>query len=428
MTTNTNHTEETLDKAAPQALTDAERVVLWSKVEARIATRVPSPYFSVFSLSTKSMIPLVIAIAVLLGASGTVAASDAARPGDVLFPVDRAIENVRLSLASEKGKADLRIKYAEERLEEFESVVDDELEGDELTGTLTEAEADIFTNETIVKLEAGDRHATFTTDATTRADIVAEIVSRYGFVEADVEALLTIETEDRSSRPEDEAVSEEGKLRIENALSVLNSFVLETRGAASTTPGVLNALAILEAKLLERSGDLPEELRVKVRDDRTRIEIRDEDGDKVRVEVKDGEVKVKTDDDSDDEDRDDSNDDSSSNDDEGTDALEIEADVFTDITIVTVEQNDEKKSFSTTANTRATIVAAILARYPLLGTAAIDAALDLEIEDRASRADDIEEDEDSEDDSDDHSGSSKDDDDSEDDSDNEDHSGSGGGN
>lgn len=425
MTTNTNHTEETLDKAAPQALTDAERVVLWSRVETRIATRVPSPYFSVFSLSTKSMIPLVIAIAVLLGASGTVAASDAARPGDVLFPVDRAIENVRLTLASEKGKADLRIKYAEERLDEFESVVDDELEGDELTGTLTQAEADIFTNETIVKLEAGDRHATFITDAATRANIIAEIVSRYGFVEADVDALLTIETEDRSSRPEDEAVSEEGKLRIENALSVLNTFVLETRGAASTTPQVLAALALLESKLLERSGELPGELRVKVQDDRARIEMRDEDGDKVRVEVKDGEVRVKTDDDSDDEDRDDS----SSNDDDSTDAIEIEADVFTDITIVTVEQNDEKKSFSTTANTRAAIVAAILTRYPLLETAAIDAALDLEIEDRASRADDIEdESEDDEDDSDDHSGSSNDDDSDDDSGKDEDHSGSGRGN
>lgn len=436
MTNNNQHTEEILDATAPKALTDAERALVWRSVQSRIQTRVPSPYFSVFNLHTKSMIPIILAIAILFSATGTVAASDSARPGDFLFPVDRAVENIRLSLATEEGKTDLRIKYADERLREFDSVVDDEISDDDLTGVLTEAEADIFTNETIVKLEVGDRHAYFTTNADTRAEIVAEIVSRYGFVEADVEAVLIVETEDRASRAEDEPVSDEGRLRIENALSVLNSFVLETRGVASTSPGVLNALALLETKLLERSGDLPGELRMKVRDDRARIEVRDEDGDRVRIETKDGEVRVKTDDDSDrDDDSDDddsSSDDSDDNSSDGSSSvLEIEADVFTDTTIVKIEQNDEKTSFSTSATTRAAIISAILARYPLLGTAAIDAALDLEIENRASRNDDIEDDSDNDsggdDDSSGHGGDDDNDDDSSDDSD-DDNSGSGGGN
>ncbi len=443
MTNNNQHTEEILDATAPKALTDAERALVWRSVQSRIQTRVPSPYFSVFNLHTKSMIPIILAIAILFSATGTVAASDSARPGDFLFPVDRAVENIRLSLATEEGKMDLRIKYADERLREFDSVVDDEISDDDLSGVLTEAEADIFTNETIVKLEVGDRHAYFTTNADTRAEIVAEIVSRYGFLEADVEALLSVETEDRASRAEDEPVSDEGRLRIENALSVLNSFVLETRGVASTSPGVLNALALLETKLLERSGDLPGELRMKVRDDRARIEIRGGDGDRVRIETKDGEVRVKTDDDSDRDDdsddddssSDDSDDNSSDDSDDSSSALEIEADVFTDTTIVKIEQNDEKTSFSTSATTRATIISAILARYPLLGTAAIDAALDLEIENRASRNDDIEDDSDNDDDNDDdedgdssgHGGDDDNDDDSSDDSD-DDNSGSGGGN
>ncbi len=71
------------------------------------------------------------------------------------------------------------------------------------------------------------------------------------------------------------------------------------------------------------------------------------------------------------------------------DALEIEADVFTDTTIVKVELvNAKDVVFTTSATTSADIVAAVAGRFSELSTSSIEAALDLEIEDRASRTSD----------------------------------------
>lgn len=407
--------EDMLEKSTPEPLSAQERGRVWDNVEKRMHTSVPSPYFHLF-VSHKSMIPLVILVAVLLAGGGTVAASDAARPGDLLFGVDRAVEDVRLSLSNADTKADLKAKFASERLREFESIVDEEIGDTTLTSTLTEAEADVFTNETIVKLEAGDKKVYFSTDADTRAEIIAVIVDNYGYTEAEVDAVLTIETEDRESRDEDRGLSEEGRARLEHALTVLNSFMQDTLNSASTTPAVLSALAVIESRLQERADGLPSEFRAKVRDDKARFEIRNGE-EKVRVEIKDGEVRIKSDDDDEDDDRDD--DSRSSDDDEDEDkdddssqsGLEIEADVFTDTTIVKVENNDTKSTFSTSAKTRTAIIAEVLTRYPLLTTTQIDAALELEIEDRASRADDSEDDSDEDEDDD----SGKDDEDSKDD-------------
>ncbi len=65
-----------------------------------------------------------------------------------------------------------------------------------------EVEADIFTNETIVKVEINDQKSIFSTSAKTRDEIVAEVVSKYPtLTKAEVEAVLNLETENRDSRP-----------------------------------------------------------------------------------------------------------------------------------------------------------------------------------------------------------------------------------
>lgn len=69
--------------------------------------------------------------------------------------------------------------------------------------------------------------------------------------------------------------------------------------------------------------------------------------------------------------------------------LQIEADVFTDTTVVKVEfVNAKDEVFTTSATSSAGIVAAVANRYSSLSTSSIEAALDIDIEDRASRADD----------------------------------------
>lgn len=305
MSHNLTPLEEKIASAAPAELSAAEEAVLFETVRTRVmGGSVSSPLTRSFIFS-RPMIPLILILALTLGAGGTVAASDGARPGDLLFPVDRAIEDLRFSLASTEKKDELRIKFADERLREFDEIADDEAGDDDISGTLTEAEADIFTDETVVKLEAGDRKVTFVTDADTREEIIDVIVDRYGFTKDEVDAVLSVETEDRESTPDDRGEDKEHSDRLEHALDVLGDFIEQNRGAASTSPGVLNALAIIESRILDRANSFPEDVRVKVRDDRARYEVRSADGTRVRVEVKDGEVRVKTEDDEDEDEHED---------------------------------------------------------------------------------------------------------------------------
>ena len=112
-------------------------------------------------------------------------------------------------------------------------------------------------------------------------------------------------------------------------------------------------------------------------DDRSESRDRDDDDDDRDDE-----------DDDDDDDRGrDRDDDEDEDDDSSDDMLEVEADVFTDTTIVKVELNDRKTIFSTSADTREEVIDAVVARMNLT-RAEVDAALDFEIEDRASRAKD----------------------------------------
>lgn len=93
--------------------------------------------------------------------------------------------------------------------------------------------------------------------------------------------------------------------------------------------------------------------------------------------------------DSSDHDSDDDSDDEDDSSSSTSGALEIEVDVFTDTTIVKVEMNDRKNSFKTTSTTREAIIADILAKYPSLTQVEVEAVLNLEIENRASRPQDV---------------------------------------
>ncbi len=93
-------------------------------------------------------------------------------------------------------------------------------------------------------------------------------------------------------------------------------------------------------------------------------------------------------DDSDDSDDSDSSDGSDEKNDSSNDnsssALEVEADVFTDTTIVKVEQNDTKTIFETNADTRNEVINVVADRFDLT-TREVEAVLDFEVENRTSR-------------------------------------------
>jgi hypothetical protein len=69
---------------------------------------------------------------------------------------------------------------------------------------LSELEADIFTNETVIQIELDGNKDVLVTEADTRAEIIDVILEEYeSLSEDEVDDLLEVETEDRASRASD---------------------------------------------------------------------------------------------------------------------------------------------------------------------------------------------------------------------------------
>lgn len=70
------------------------------------------------------LIVLIIVGTLGLGSTATIVASDQAKPGEFLFPVDTAVENLRLTLATNpENQVDLRTEFAAERVTEIEALL-----------------------------------------------------------------------------------------------------------------------------------------------------------------------------------------------------------------------------------------------------------------------------------------------------------------
>ena len=204
------------------------------------------------------MIPVIIAIVLLVTGVGTAVASDSARPGDWLFPVDRAVETTRLTLTlRDTDRAKLSAKIAEEReqerlelksenqeteaeaadehtnraldnaIETVDGVLAKQIEkGNDgaiqaLTNVslklraiqdrheaedagLTEAEARIINGRTKIDLEFNDQHMTYWIDVTDEASVIASIQVKTNVTEEQIKAVLKIESEDSPDDNENE--------------------------------------------------------------------------------------------------------------------------------------------------------------------------------------------------------------------------------
>jgi len=120
--------DEKLKKVKPKPLTQDEKDMLWSRIESGLGNNKPrfslSQFFSFFSLSNTRFVFASLLILVLIGGSATtVAASNNAKPGDILFPIDIAVEKIHIIISSGGKKDKLRIKFAEERLNEVRIIL-----------------------------------------------------------------------------------------------------------------------------------------------------------------------------------------------------------------------------------------------------------------------------------------------------------------
>lgn len=99
---------------------------LFRKISEKTENGVTSARIFRYAFSERRTILMRYAILVLLGlmvVGGTVQASDNALPGDILYPVKRAAERMRLTLAvTEENKAAVQTRIAEKRSEELDKV------------------------------------------------------------------------------------------------------------------------------------------------------------------------------------------------------------------------------------------------------------------------------------------------------------------
>ncbi len=85
------------------------------------------------------MTPIRVFLSVLLvlgGSAVTVKAADSAKPGDFLFPLDRALETVQIKIAPSEKKKELKIKFAWERVAEIQEILEEENEEKKTSGDL----------------------------------------------------------------------------------------------------------------------------------------------------------------------------------------------------------------------------------------------------------------------------------------------------
>ena len=284
-------TEKQLNTVHAPSLTPEEKNSLWFSLVQKQETR--NRQGLLLRSFNKHMMATLLALVVILGGGGVVAASNQAVPGDALYGIDQAVEKVQIKLAnSEEKKSELKVRFAEERLSEFETFVGrgtNNVQSVNLsTVVLTEVEVDVFTNETVVKIEAGDKRYGFVTLETDKDAIIKEIGVKYNLAREQVETVLSFEIEDRASRVDDKDFlnsansvsykSDKQKQEFEGSLTEVSDLITNSNLSAEEKARLETALQSIMT-LLALNPDLE-------------MEFKTSDG--FKLEVEDGKVEIKT--------------------------------------------------------------------------------------------------------------------------------------
>ena len=187
------------------------------------------------------MIGIIIAVIIALGAGGTVVVADNARPGDLLFGVDQAVEKLRINITRKEKKNELRVRFAEERIAEVKELEEEDKKINGLTESLSVEQK--------ARVTEGIESAL---DFLTGLDGDSEILD---------DRLQTLVTE----------------------LSVyLNELPTGAR------------VQVSDDRLRIKFDHGPEKVEINEQgDDKTKIEMRTKEG-RIRVEIKNGQIEIKT--------------------------------------------------------------------------------------------------------------------------------------
>ena len=317
-----NNLEENLSKIKIRQISIEEKDSLWHNIVVRKAKdrEVKSNLLSILSISSfnfqmNKLIVGALALVLVLGGGTMVAASNQSLPGDLLFPVDLAIEKIQIKLASEEQRHELKLKFAEERVAEIKHVSEEKsvpavLVADLSLVAVAQIEAEVFTNETIVKIEAGDKKYGYLSALKTKAELVKEIATKYSLSEEKVNTLIAFSIEDRASRADDK-----GFLNKTHSVNFSDDESDDVGKALTDLEELLEGNEQDErAQKIEKSL---QELLILLGDDGD-LEIKKKDG-KIKIESDSFKIEIKGEDSSDDSSDDDSNDASDDSDDDSKD-------------------------------------------------------------------------------------------------------------
>jgi hypothetical protein len=312
---------EHIEKEAPRP-TEYERTLLWASIAPHVgmpmsvSAPIISPYFQYRRYAAVCMVFLLLATT-----GGTAYASDAARPGDRLFVIDRAIEDMRLFASRESGRQMLLERFSAERLLELRSILDEETIVEQPRSTIENLqalvvsssselfiEADVFSDITVIKVEYAGTKSYFETGVRTFDEVVTYLTTLLPSVSREeIMGALSFETEDRVSREKDRGIVSlrtGGDKRVDSAVSEIASFVQKT---ATRDENRASFLDIVEKEIGEVKKVRREKGGIRINSESGRVRVRVEDnGDsrfelrdgarRVRIEEKGGEVRIKTDD------------------------------------------------------------------------------------------------------------------------------------
>ncbi|MCR4279484.1 MAG: DUF5667 domain-containing protein [Candidatus Zambryskibacteria bacterium] len=296
--------EDLLDKRHIRGLTSSEKDIVWQRIVSTIEKPVPSPWYLPTNIKFKPMIPLMIATVMFLGVGGTAAMADNSRPGDLLFGIDRATEEVRIAFAGKVRAADLKAKFAEERLSEVQALVTDARLKASASTTRSTSSGQAATTTATTTLSRKDQQVG------AGVNVALSYLSK---ISADLEASGNLEAQ----------------ARIQTVIEKLETLV-NTDGVKATVKNNEDFKLRLKREI---GGD---KIEINTNGNKSRIEVREEDN-RIRIELKDNgliNIKSKIESDSDEEDEDDENEDKDEDDDSEEEndgrgrGLEIRANIF----------------------------------------------------------------------------------------------------
>jgi len=333
-----NNIEIQLDKIKVKKLSEHEQHELWQTIVNQLPAKKHQNILFPLLLKPRVMLGIFIALMLTLGGTATVQAANSSAPGDILFPLDRTIENIQLKIASDTKKEELKVKFSQERIDEINHIIT-EIETD---GNMT--------------IDQSVKVTSTSTVSATSSDFIDE--------------------------------------RLQNALGVALHFInqtkldLEASGNSEAITQINQLLDDLGNDLQNLSSGAKYKLKLESNDDKLRFEIKSKekgeekvelrlrsDEEKNRLQIKSREDKFELELETDD----DSVQTTSSVSSVARGLTEAEVKIYTaSSSMVKVEFNNQSSSFMLASSDRETIIAAIMSKYNVTRQA-VEAVLKIEI-------------------------------------------------